>query len=295
MAHRIKPKNKWILLLCPLTIFAVFCGIFLPGFLLNKNGETSLNHQSTAPMEYYSGVSSAVARNASSQLSLNQRMKLITGLWESEDSAASLNESAISDYEAVSLAKDGLKKLYEGGLYPYSLTDNYGNWYSWNTAFYKSVDSTFHTYTVYYWVIYFTRYDNSETHTVLMTEDGNILFASAHTNKKIQGVEDDEFKIFGNISAIYPSDHREYSAYSLISRSNISDMVEHITPYPHINVNSLTYDAVTCLVMGRSDVNTIGDFKELAQEESTNNLEYYLVYQAHMDYDYAIGIVPYSY
>ena len=49
------------------------------------------------------------------------------------------------------------------------------NWYSWNARLYKYTDTTFNTYTAYAWQITFTKYDNSSSHTIFMTENGTIL------------------------------------------------------------------------------------------------------------------------
>lgn len=44
----------------------------------------------------------------------------------------------------------------------------------------KASDNTFNTYTAYYWIIRFEKYDGTQNHTIWMLEDGTIIMAKAH-------------------------------------------------------------------------------------------------------------------
>ena len=57
---------------------------------------------------------------------------------------------------------------------------DYSNWYTWEAAAKKASDNTFNTYTAYYWIIRFEKYDGTQNHTIWMLEDGTIIMAKAH-------------------------------------------------------------------------------------------------------------------
>ena len=65
-------------------------------------------------------------------------------------------------------------------LYPVNLSPDYSNWYTWEAAAKKASDNTFNTYTAYYWIIRFEKYDGTQNHTIWMLEDGTIIMAKAH-------------------------------------------------------------------------------------------------------------------
>ncbi len=281
-------KFPYILLLS-LTTLAALLGIFLPGILLHLSGSSKLNQTAKVPTEYYSGTSSAVARNSSSQLSEFQKIQLISGAWDSEDSAANSSDSLITEYEAVALAQAGLDKLCEANLYPSSIQSNYGNWYSWSTEFYKATDTTFHTYTSYYWVIHFVRYDEAEQHTVLMTEDGNILFAMA----EIPGTRFAPKNITTGYTALYDVGRTEASVISPSSdfRNKREDL---ISAYPHVDSQNLTCYKSALLAVGRDSIDTEQKFLEYYQENSSDDLEFYYLFQCSGTDCYAVGLVPYT-
>lgn len=161
------------------TFFIALVGILLPGLLLIRYREREIGQVASVPAEYYSAAGSAMARNASANLGVYQKLQLITGKWESRLSEAASYEMDMEDYEAVAAAREGLKELYENGLYPSSVSTDYGNWYTWEAERYKAVDAVFQTYTAYYWEITFSKYDGTEHHTVYLLEDGTVFYAEA--------------------------------------------------------------------------------------------------------------------
>ena len=158
-------------------LFCLLAGIFLPGIFLDKKSGSDENKVHAVSKKYLSS-SAAMARSASLNLKGSERLELVAGKWESDTMQAETYEMAQSDYEAVMLAKEGLKKLYEKKLYPLDM-DGYGRWYSWEAFAYKAVDTTFHTYTAFYWVIKFQKYDGTDIHEVRMLDDGTIFMAYA--------------------------------------------------------------------------------------------------------------------
>lgn len=187
MKQRDKKSNRKqirnLLILGAVLILAA-TGLFLPGRVLAIQEEQEYDQVSSVPEEYMSS-SSAMARSASSNLKNVERLQLIAGQWESDDQTAKSYEMEQEDYEAVSLAKTNMKALYDSGQYPMELASEYSNWYSWTAQARKAVDTTFHTYTAYYWVIHLKKYDGSEQHTIWMLDDGTIFFAEAVTQEEI--------------------------------------------------------------------------------------------------------------
>lgn len=174
-------------LLFGLTLLVALCGIFLPGQVLNIQGEAAVDQVLAVPEDAYSSASSAMARNASANLGLYEKLQLITGEWESTRGEAASYEMELQDYEAAEAARDGLKRLCDAGLYPESVTSDYGDWYTWQAKPLKALDTTFHTYTAYYWEITFVRYDRTRRHTVFLLEDGTVFLAEAELRDGVDG------------------------------------------------------------------------------------------------------------
>ena len=189
-----KKNNKTLLNLIIFTaaLTLVSSSVVLPRYILKSNAEKNYNTVTEVPTEFYSGPSEAVVKNASKQLSNSQKLQLISGLWESEISAASNSETNISELDAKDLAISKLISLSSDGLYPINVDSDYQKWYSWEASAYKAVDTTFRTYAAIYWDVTFTKYDNSESHRIIITENGDVLFANAASNT--------DKKSFGNFS-----------------------------------------------------------------------------------------------
>lgn len=189
-----KKKNKILLnlIICTAALALVSSSVVLPRYILKSNAEKNYNTVTEVPTDFYSGPSEAVVKNASKQLSNYQKLQLISGLWESEISAASDSETNISELDAKDLAISKLISLSSDGLYPINVDSDYQKWYSWEASAYKAVDTTFRTYAAIYWDVTFTKYDNSESHRIIITENGDVLFANAASNT--------DTKSFGNFS-----------------------------------------------------------------------------------------------
>lgn len=244
-------------------------GIFIPKLLLTRKNSAKLAVIETAPESYYLSLNTAMARNASENLSSMDRMKLITGIWESNCEQADLSEASIKEAEAVNLARTRLEHYYSEGVYPYSLASSYSNWYSWSTELYRYTDNVFNTYTTYLWVIYFTRYDSNLVHTILMTENGTILAADVNDNSKPFSSVKNAY-LEDNISHAF-SDENIHAE----SISKNTDMAE-IKGYPYIDTTGIYYKSIynISLYLGR------------------NEPENYCIYQYKTDTSYGFGIIP---
>ena len=144
-----------------LTVCAIAAALLLPGFLVRREAAAELGQVTSVPTAYYSGPSEAIVKNASRQLTEDQRLSLIYGEWESTISPASASERSLSEYEAVHL--------------PFPIVSDYQQWYTWSALSYKAVDTTFETYAAIFWKCTFTKYDGSETLVYYITEGGTLL------------------------------------------------------------------------------------------------------------------------
>ena len=145
-----------------LTAVVIAAALLLPGMLMKRNSEEAADVVTPVPAAYYAGPSEAVVKNASRQLTEEQKCNLIYGEWESELSHASASECSLSEYELISK-----------NTWP--VVSDYQHWYAWTAEAYKAVDTTFQTYTAIFWHVTFTKYDNSEIHEYYITENGTLL------------------------------------------------------------------------------------------------------------------------
>ena len=252
-----------------LAITAIVSGILLPKYLLSRKANSQISIVNTAPEDYYLASGTAMAQNASRQLSSLDRIKLISGKWESISEQCSTKEGFLTESEAVALAKKQLEYYYETSAYPYSLTSAYDNWYSWTTELYKYTDTAFNTYTAYLWVIKFTKFDNSVTHTILMTESGTIINAETNDNT-IKHSQISKAYLKNAIGNIFCDS--DLTALN-ISENNKTDI--HI-PYPYIDLTDTDIEYLT----------------NVSISLNSNESENYIIYQYKTDTSYGVGIIP---
>lgn len=160
-------------------MFIVIMAIVLPGEVLEHKKDNGNEIPKNVSKQYYSSVSSGVARNASANLNDYDRLRLICSEWDSKTYQISKYEMNNSDFEAVEAIRKRTKELYENNKYPADLSSDYGNWYSWDAVAYKAVDTTFNTYTAYYWDVVFCKYNSDEKHHAMVLEDGYVFFLEA--------------------------------------------------------------------------------------------------------------------
>lgn len=175
-----------------LTFLIVAAGIILPGGMLKLWSSSRTGKVQPVPEEAYSAVGSALSRNMSENLSIYERLQLISGKWESSISEADRYDMMLEPYEALEMVRQTMGSMYDLGLYPDDLRGTYRNWYTWKAFPYRAVDSVFHTYAAYFWKFCFYCYDSSESHTVYVLEDGTVFLAEAvytDTQKGADGAE----------------------------------------------------------------------------------------------------------
>lgn len=169
--------NLYKLFISLIVIIIACCSLFLPSFMLNRKLEKDLNKTMQAPKEYYNTSTSAISKELSSQMSSYEKMELITGIWPREIQEVSISDTDFNVWDYIDEAKSDINNLYLKELYTSQITTDYNNWYTFDARLYLCTDTTFNTYSTYYWILTFTKYDRSQVHHVLLTNDGVLLCA----------------------------------------------------------------------------------------------------------------------
>ena len=153
-----KKDSFKLIIMSVAVICIVIAGIMVPGIVLEANQKSEHDHVAKVPKSYLPS-GSVMAKEASVNLKLSEKLSLIDGQWDSTTDDAASYEMDEQDYQAVATCRKSMEKLYEEKLYPVNLSPDYSNWYTWEAAAKKASDNTFNTYTAYYWIIrlYFCR------------------------------------------------------------------------------------------------------------------------------------------
>lgn len=232
--HRKHARMRKVLLLSGVCI-VVLAGIILPGQVLAIREESAYDQVAAVP-EQYLATNSAMTKNASMNLKMSERLRLISGQWESQTQEAGSFEMEQENYEAISLLREGMKELYHTRQYPVNLSSEYSNWYTWTAQSYKAVDTTFHTYAAYYWIIHFEKYDGRESHTIWMLDDGTIFLAEATMPDNIDS---------GGLSAasvvMRETEEQTITALDMVNMPAPAELV----PYEDVGISGLTAKAWT--------------------------------------------------
>ena len=145
-----------------LTCAVVVAALIVPGALMQRESSADFGVVTAVPAAYYSGPSEAVVKNASRQLTEEEKVRLIYGEWESTIAPAATRDCGLSEYEVVT-------------KFTYPVVSGYQHWYTWNATPYKAVDTTFETYTAIFWKVDFNKYDGSDSYEYYITEGGTLL------------------------------------------------------------------------------------------------------------------------
>ena len=294
-------------LLFLILLVVVLTGLLLPKYILNQEASSQLNTVTTLSQSEIK-VNPTIMKNASIQLTQSERMQLISQQWQSDLIEAKENEGDLTKSQAAELAKKQIKALYDNGHYPVDLTSGYNNWYKWDATLYKAVDSHFHTYAAYYWQFHFVRYDNSETHTINMMEDGTILYANTDAvgsdrNQKDRSDSDPKDVDSANVSTystandsgIKPFSKEEFQNATIIrvKPSQITTLPFYEKTYNETTVYRSTnfYDCIV-LIKGNTSITDISQIKP--DDEYQKYSEYYILYETKdHDNNYVYCHIPY--
>jgi hypothetical protein len=211
--------------LCIIAIITTILAICLPEIIINNQVDTSLGTCIEAPAEYYDASSSAIAREMSTRLTDMEKMELISGNWSSETTIADISATDYSEWEEIQLAKESFSNL----LISLSNTVDFDTWYSYETVMFKCTDTTFNTYSAYFFGITFTKYDKSEKYQLLMTDTGTIIYASNNitSNDHTDMIYDKYIELIesGSIGDLSTANDSNY----ILDNETIKDILSEIT------------------------------------------------------------------
>lgn len=269
-------------------VLVTLLGIVLPGTLLHFSFTSNLNQVKSVPEEYYNSSGSTISKNASAKLSEYERIKLISGAWDSTQEQADISESTLSDVVAAELARTAVDELYTAGCYPYELSSSYDNWYSWKVQSFRCTENSFHTYSAYCFLVTFYRYDNDEVHEVLITENGTLLCI---WNNRPSGTKE---KLSGTWSTKMMNHFKDKYSLSKTSVTFLEITKQETLPaYTNINIHSAIQSA-NILVLNNSNITSLRDFNNLVNSEIPENTELYYVYQSYDTEYFMITIIPWE-
>lgn len=170
-------------------VFVILSAIYLPEYFLNRYSEKDCNKSIIPPKDTFQMTDSALTAMASLQLTNYEKMRLISHAWEGNSESIGAQYSDEDAHSMVELAKTKLKEYYRIGLYPTDFSSNDGaSWYNWEANRYCSTDATFHRFSAYFWVIFLQKYDGTESHFIIIMEDGTILAAGCDITFPGKGV-----------------------------------------------------------------------------------------------------------
>lgn len=265
-------------------LLVTLLGIILPGTLLHFTFTSNLNEIQKVPEEYYNSSGSTISKNASTKLSEYERIKLISGAWDSTLEQADISNSTLNDAAVAELARSAVSELYTAGGYPYEFGSSYNNWYSWKVQCFRCTENSFHTYSAYCFLVTFYRYDNDEVHDVLITENGTLLSICNNCPSDTKEKLSDTWSI--NMQRYLKNN--SLSGFFEITKPDI------LPAYTNINITNPPIQSAYILVLNNSSIASLRDFNNLINSEIPENTELYYVYQSYDTKYFMITIIPWE-
>lgn len=268
-------------------------GIFLPGILLHATFSSKLDSVNTVSADLYNTSNSAISRNASQKLSEYERIKLISGAWDSTMTEVDSSLLNISDVEAVELARTAISKLYEAGAYPYQFDSFYDNWYSWETHCYQCTENSFHTYSAYFWKVSFYHYDTNEIHEVLITENGTLL--AVRNNQTNDTLDQLSGSWNTTMKKYFENQYPSTASIAFFENKEEYDNEGHKLPtYEVLDLKNFTPGYSSLLVLNNPSITNYSDFEKMVSGQIPDSTEVYLVYR-YSNYEYfLICFIPWE-
>ncbi len=226
-----------------LTLAVAATSILLPGFLIEREDRSQLDSVENVPPEYYSGPSEAMIENASQQLTSEQCLQLILGIWDSTISETTEDHCNKTEFGMKNILVNRVTDLHSKGLYPVSIASNDYNWYSWTSKPYRAIDTTFQTYAAYFWDFTFTKFDNSETHRFIVTESGDILYAEFTINDSSTEISDTSKKDIEAFNSFSPDLMRSsylFYYYGEFSTTTVNSGSVRVTEHDYLTTSYYT-------------------------------------------------------
>ena len=110
-----KKDSFKLIIMSVAVICIVIAGIMVPGIVLEANQKSEHDHVAKVPKSYLPS-GSVMAKEASVNLKLSEKLSLIDGQWDSTTDDAASYEMDEQDYQAVATCRKSMEKLYEEKL-----------------------------------------------------------------------------------------------------------------------------------------------------------------------------------
>lgn len=266
-------------------VLVTLLGIALPGTLLHFTFASNLNTVQNVPEEYYNSSDSTISKSASAKLSDYERIKLISGAWNSTVKQTDISESALNDAAVAELARAAVSELNAAGAYPYQFSSTYNNWYSWKVQCFHCTENSFHTYSADCFLVTFYRYDNDEVHDVLITEDGTLL---SICNNRPSDTKEKMSDTWGIRMHDYLKNKNPLSSFFEITKP------ETLPAYKNITITNLPIQSAYIFVSNSSNLTSLKDFNHFIHSEIPENTELYYVYQSYDMKHFMITMIPWE-
>ena len=275
--------NKTVLITSFILITVL--GIILPGILLHITFSSKLGAVNPISTDLYNTSNSAIAKNASMKLTEYERMKLISGSWASIQTEIDTSSANISEVDAVELARTAVSELYTANAYPYHFDSTYDNWYSWKTNCYQCIESSFQTYSAYYWKVTFYRYDTDEVHEVLITDNGTLL--AIRNNKPKETLK--------NLSGSKDTAMRNYYKAQYSNTENIIflDSEFRVPTYSNFSIEADTSTS-QLLILNNAKVTDLPTFRQMVYSQIPDDTEIYHIYQGYNNEYFMMYCIPWE-
>ena len=266
-------------------ILVTILGIILPGFLLHVTFSSKLGTVNPISTDLYNTSNSAIAKNASLKLTEYERMKLISGSWASTQTQIDTSSANISEVEAVELARNAVSQLPPANAYPYHFDSAYNNWYSWKTNYYQCTESSFQTYSAYYWKVTFYRYDTDEIHEVLITENGTLLAIRNNQPKET----------LKSLSSSWSAAINNYYKAQYTDAENIIflDSEFRVPTYSDFTIEADSSSS-QLLILNNTDVTDLSSFRKMVYSQIPDGTEIYHIYQGYNDEYFMMYCIPWE-
>ena len=125
--------------------------------------------------DYYDMTASAASQTISRKLSESDRIKLITGEWESVVSECEDNPLSTDTQTQAESARAAVRELYNLKLYDHDFYPTDKDWYSWDIEYFRCTDVEHGLYSAYYYVVHFYEYNGDFVADVKISENGTII------------------------------------------------------------------------------------------------------------------------
>ena len=105
-----KKDSFKLIIMSVAVICIVIAGIMVPGIVLEANQKSEHDHVAKVPKSYLPS-GSVMAKEASANLKLSEKLSLIDGQWDSTTDDAASYEMDEQDYQAVATCRKSIEKL----------------------------------------------------------------------------------------------------------------------------------------------------------------------------------------